>query len=241
MAIYRTVSMSFWTDSKVIDDFTPEDKYFYLYLFTNPHTNLSGCYEISIKQVVSETGYSKETIENLINRFEKVHNVIRYSPDTKEILILNWHKYNWTSSEKFRKPLWKELQQIKNHSFAEYLIKIFNGEFEEYGIDTTYIDTTDTVTVTDTDTDTDNKKMKKARNVIPPTLVMVEDYINEHGYDVNAHAFMDFYDSKGWMVGKTKMKDWQAAIRTWAHNEYSTMKSKSSGNPFYDMLQEGDF
>ena len=46
MAIYRNVSMSFWTDSKVADDFTAEDRYFYLYLFTNPHTNLCGCYEI---------------------------------------------------------------------------------------------------------------------------------------------------------------------------------------------------
>ena len=61
------------------------------------------------------------------------------------------------------------------------------------------------------------------------------------GYDVNAHSFMDFYDSKGWMVGKTKMKDWQAAVRTWAHNEYGTKNNKSSGNPFLDMLQKGDF
>ena len=61
MAIYRTVSMSFWTDNKVTDDFTPEDRYFYLYLFTNPHTNLCGCYEISIKQIANEMGYSKDT------------------------------------------------------------------------------------------------------------------------------------------------------------------------------------
>ena len=73
MAIYRTVSLSFWTDSKVTDDFTPEDKYFYLYLFTNPHTNLAGCYEISVRQMAYETGYIKETIERLIDRFKNVH------------------------------------------------------------------------------------------------------------------------------------------------------------------------
>lgn len=187
MAIYRTVSMSFWTDSKVIDEFTPEDKYFYLYLFTNPHTNLCGCYEISIKQVSAETGYSKETIENLLTRFVNVHNVIRYSSDTKEILLLNWHKYNWTSSDKFRKPLLKELHQIKDKSFAHYLISIFNGDSIEYGIDTMCMDTnsidtncsditvtvtdTDTVTVSDTDTvivtDTDSDKQP---NGFTPTL-----------------------------------------------------------------------
>ena len=88
MALYRTISMSFWTDSKIIDDFTPEDRYFYLYLFTNPHTNLCGCYEISFRQMVVEVGYSRESIENLVRRFEEYHKVISYSKETKEILLL---------------------------------------------------------------------------------------------------------------------------------------------------------
>ena len=158
MAIYRTILMSFWTDSKVADDFTPEDRYFYLYLFTNPHTNLCGCYEISIKQAVTETGYSKDTIENLIERFEEYHNVIRYSPTTKEILLLNWHKYNWTKSEKFRKPLLAEIGRVKNKRFKEYLSKIANSEDDGYRIDTTCIDTSVTVTVTDTVSNSVNKR-----------------------------------------------------------------------------------
>ena len=152
MALYRTISMSFWTDSKIADDFTPEDRYFYLYLFTNPHTNLCGCYEISIKQVVTETGYSKDTIENLLERFEEYHNVIRYSPTTKEVLLLNWHKYNWTKSEKFRKPLLAEIGRVKNKRFKEYLSKIAYSEWDGYGIDTTCIDTSVTNTVTNTNT-----------------------------------------------------------------------------------------
>ena len=157
MAIYRTVSMSFWTDSKVVDEFTPEDKYFYLYLFTNPHTNLCGCYELSIKQVELETGYSKDAIYNLIKRFESVHDVVRYSKKTKEILLINWNKYNWTTSDKFRKPLAKELENIKDKKFREYLVSIFNGENKRYPIDTNCIDTSVTVTVTDTDTVSNNK------------------------------------------------------------------------------------
>ena len=62
MAIYRNVQLSFWTDNKILDDFTPEDKYFYLYLLTNPHTNICGCYEISYKSMSDDTGYNKETI-----------------------------------------------------------------------------------------------------------------------------------------------------------------------------------
>ena len=68
MASYRNISMDFWTDSKVVDDFTPEDRYIYLYCMTNPHTNLCGCYEVSIKQIANETGYNNDTVERLLKR-----------------------------------------------------------------------------------------------------------------------------------------------------------------------------
>ena len=166
MAIYRMVQMTFWTDTKVVDDFTPEDRYFYLYLFTNPHTNLAGCYEISIRQMSIELGYSKDTVRKLLDRMMNVHDVVSYSEKTKEILILNWWRYNWTKSEKFRKPLWKEICSVKERMFVDYLTDIFNDvpsdevRLPRYGIDTVSdkggyrIDTT--VTVTDTNTVTVN-------------------------------------------------------------------------------------
>lgn len=156
MAIYRTISMSFWTDNKVVDDFTPEDRYFYLYLFTNPHTNLCGCYEVSLKQMAYEVGYSLDSINMLLKRFEEVHNVIRYSVMTKEVLLLNWHKYNWTTSDKFRKPLLKEISEVKCEPFRHYLQNLADGKEVGYGIDTNCIDTKEgmdtSVTVTNTDT-----------------------------------------------------------------------------------------
>ncbi len=156
MAIYRNIQMAFWTDSKVIDDFTPEDKFFYLYLLTNPHTNLCGAYEISVKQMSDETGYSRDTIEKLLKRFAEVHKVAYYSQDTKELLVINWHKYNWTNSEKFRKPLLKEINSVKNDNFKNYLLDLFSGTDTVslpygYGSDTTVtVSVTDTVTVSDT-------------------------------------------------------------------------------------------
>lgn len=130
MAIYRTLQLTFWTDSKITDDFTPEDKYFYLYLMTNPHTKLCGCYEISLNTASIETGYNKDTVKHLLNRMDTVHNVIRYSPETREVLLLNWHKYNWTRSEKFRKPLRNEIKAVKDDAFRDYLTRI------EQGVDT---------------------------------------------------------------------------------------------------------
>lgn len=167
MAIYRNIQMAFWTDTKISDDYTPEDRYFYLYLMTNPHTNLCGCYEISVKQMADETGYSKETIEKLIKRFEEVHKSIVYSKATKEVLLINWSKYNWTSSEKFRKPLLKEIEQVKNIEFKSFLEDLFSGEDTvsipySYGSDTT--DTvTDTVTVSDTVSVSDSVTVRSSK------------------------------------------------------------------------------
>lgn len=50
---------------------------------------------------------------------------------------------------------------------------------------------------------------------VKPTLDEVSNYCKEHNYAINAQSFYDFYASKGWKVGNTPMKDWQAAVRNW--------------------------
>jgi hypothetical protein len=63
---------------------------------------------------------------------------------------------------------------------------------------------------------TTNKNEKKERMLfIVPSLQEVSDYCQERNNNVDSQKFFDFYESKGWMVGKNKMKDWKAAVRTW--------------------------
>ena len=158
MAIYRNVQLSFWTDSKVEDDFTPEDKYFYIYLLTNPQTNICGCYEISYSQVTRQTGYNKDTVLRLLERFEKVHNVIRFDLNTKEILILHWYKYNWSKSEKVLSGVRNVAKYIKNESFKKYVLDtVEHLKNDTISIGYTYpIETSvsDSVSVSDADSDT---------------------------------------------------------------------------------------
>lgn len=121
MAIYRNVQLSFWTDNKIEDDFTPEDKYFYIYLLTNPQTNICGCYEVSYSQMTRQTGYLRETIDKLLDRFENIHKVIKYNRENKEVLILHWYKYNWSSSEKTLAGIENVAKHIKTEEFKEYV------------------------------------------------------------------------------------------------------------------------
>ncbi len=144
MAIYRTVSLTFWEDNKIVDDFTYKDKYFLLYLLTNPHTNLIGCYEVSIRQMSNELGLDKSEVEELLTRMEQVHKVILYAEETKEILIKNWHKYNWTKSDKLLKKVEALIEYIKNERLKKELEEIL----KKYRVSIGYVYPRDT-SVTD--------------------------------------------------------------------------------------------
>ncbi len=63
------------------------------------------------------------------------------------------------------------------------------------------------------------EKEEKQKRFTPPSVEEVRAYVNETGYSVDPQRFVDFYASKGWMVGKNKMKDWKAAVRTWNRSE----------------------
>ena len=144
MAIYRNISVNFWKDTKVMDLFSPEDKYFMLYVLTNTYTNLCGCYEVSIKQMSKDTGYDEETIKKLLNRLEADYHVICYDYLTNELLIINWHKYNWNASAKLDKPLHNEIENVKSVRFKKLLADLYNNRDTvsiryRYGIYTLYI------------------------------------------------------------------------------------------------------
>lgn len=72
-------------------------------------------------------------------------------------------------------------------------------------------------------------KGKKPGSNIPPTAEEVTAYCQKQGYAFNGQEFCDFYESKGWVVGKAKMKNWQAATRTWARQDRHTAKPKPKG------------
>ena len=68
------------------------------------------------------------------------------------------------------------------------------------------------------------KVAPKKERFSPPTVQEVQEYCNERQNGIQAYAFVNFYQSKGWFIGKNKMKDWRAAIRTWEN------KNKENGN-----------
>lgn len=74
---------------------------------------------------------------------------------------------------------------------------------------------------------------------IPPTLQEVQAYCQERGNKVDAGQFIDFYSAKGWYVGKNKMKDWKACVRTWERSEQkkAPIKQVEKKSMFYNFQQ----
>lgn len=58
-----------------------------------------------------------------------------------------------------------------------------------------------------------------SKRFTPPTATEVREYAAEKGYHLDAEAFVDFYESKGWKVGNQSMKDWKAAVRNWIRRD----------------------
>lgn len=57
------------------------------------------------------------------------------------------------------------------------------------------------------------------KRFVPPTVAEVRAYCFKHNIAIDAERFVDYHTSRGWVVGRAPMKDWEAAVRTWAKNE----------------------
>lgn len=249
MGIKRIVDTSFWTDGKV-DEFSPEDKYFMLYLLTNPFSTQLGIYEISIKQVAFQLGYSVDAVKVLLERFENKYGVITFSKATNEVAIMNFLRHSIVKGgAPVRDCLIKEMKAVKNRDLIAHVfshIKGYEGlnetvkniitEYEEKnGIlhycnekqndnendnDVSYHDSSN-----DSFSESSNTKTKRFK---PPTIEEVQAYCKERKNNVDAQRFVDFYEAKGWMLGKNKMKDWKAAVRTWERNDANGQASRNN-------------
>ncbi|MDV9855532.1 hypothetical protein RHG68_05790 [Clostridioides difficile] len=89
MAVFRQIYTSFWTDPKVQEEFSVEDKTFFMYLLTNSHSTQIGIYQITKKQIAFEIGWTLEVANAVMDRFINHHKNIKYNTETREIAIKN--------------------------------------------------------------------------------------------------------------------------------------------------------
>ena len=150
--------------------------------------------------------------------------------DSGVIVIKHWRINNYLRNDRYHETNYVEekerLSIDENGAYTEDGIPLVDQRYTE--------DSIGKVSIGKVSIDNNIKHIKDIpdRKKIPPTVEMVREYCKERGNDIDAEHFCDFYESKGWMVGKDKMKDWQASVRTW---------ERQSGQPRVDkaLIEEG--
>jgi DNA replication protein DnaD len=151
-----------------------------------PITIERGQYLTSIRVLAERWGWSNSRTLNYLKLLENDKMIERDSDRTRTLLtIVNYEVYQVSETP-------TEHQPNTNRTPAEHE----PNETINYTIN-------------------DNTLNKKRGAFTPPTVEEVRTYCNERHNGIDAEAFVTFYESKGWMIGKNKMKDWKAAVRTW--------------------------
>ena len=184
--------------------------------------------------------------DGFVNSPKKIMRMIGASQDDMSILILrkfiipfdngvvvikHWRIHNYIQKDRYKPTKYEE-------ELAMLTVKD-NGA---YSLDTECIQDVSTL---DTQVRLGKDRLVKDRigkvnnnTFTPPTIEEVRAYCQERKNSIDPETFVDFYASKGWMVGKTKMKDWKACVRTWEKNQRITAgnngeewKVKKTGKP----------
>lgn len=142
-----------------------------------------------------------------------------------------------------------KLLERKNYIKIEYdkrgceikgrYIRLTNMSIDDYQICQSTIDENvkDNNTSINNNKEIDNNKLLSTKKFIKPTVEEIKKYCEERNNNIDAEEFYDFYESKGWKIGKSTMKDWKASIRTWERNDKKTTNKKNNRS-YLDELEE---
>lgn len=155
-----------------------------------------GQFVTSIKSLADRWGWSKSTVFEFLNVLVDDGMLLKESDNKRTLLtITNYDKYQITETVAESKSK-ANRKQIETNNTLDTLntldINIY-GEKE--------------------------KPQKRSKIFVPPTIDEVANYCKERGNYVSPESFVNYYESKGWMIGKNKMKDWKACVRTWEAND----------------------
>ncbi|HBF4243822.1 TPA: hypothetical protein ACG3I4_003261 [Clostridioides difficile] len=256
MAVFRQIYTSFWTDPKVQEEWTPEDKFFFILLLSNPQTTQIGVYQVTKKQLAFWMGYSEESIRALMDRFINHHKCIKYNPDTREIAIKNWGKYNLTKGGKpIVDLLNKELKEVKDIELIKYVIPSIEKSdirkiFEDYYEMAKNGDSYDTSTIRERvaprygDNNNNNKNNNKNNNNNKDAVVVVDKiktYFDLESKDIekivdvfiHTNKGIDYLDEKLRLVKNTDgVKSITGYLITALEKNYKPIPSKQDKNKF---------
>ena len=172
----RLIDTELWNNEQIVEEFTCDDKYFWLYLLTSPHGSICGVMRYSPAIIGRDMGLHKDTIENLVYRFENNYKLIVVDKETKELLILNWYKWNWSTSGKLLQSVINSKETIKSVFIQELVqerIDFVTGKIDRVSIPYAYPTISNTITNTNNIENSICKENynKRNENIVQPSFL----------------------------------------------------------------------
>lgn len=188
---------------------------------------------ISARLLYYELGMRADD-DGFVDNWKKIMLFAGLKEDDMKILI----------TKQFIIPFESGVIVIKHWRLNNYLQKdrtkptIYQEELKQLGIDennvyTLYTDCIHSIDKNSIDKNSIEYKENTKRKFIKPTIEEIQEYCKERNNGINANAFYDFYESKDWYVGKNKMKDWKACIRTWEQRETINKNQVNESEPYW--------
>lgn len=191
------------------------------------------------------------TDEMLSTIFRRPLNTVRLALNTFEkfdmieivngaVTIPKWEKHqNIDGLEKMRE---QSRKRVAEHRAKQKQLLENNNDDEQCNVTVTLRNATDKNRI-DKNREEYNiysasVEAKKTNRFQKPTVEEIAKYCNERHNTVNADAFFDFYESKGWKIGKNPMKDWKAAVRTWERSDKKEKEVNKGGDYTFDTSNE---
>jgi hypothetical protein len=161
MATQRYISTSFW-DDRWIRSLNPSDRYLYLYLMTNPLTNIAGVYQITIDRIAFDTGYDDRTLKPMLEKFANAGKAYHY--ENEWMILPAWPEHQqWKRRSKIRDGIVAILETL-----TPELLGFMKLNGYRYPIDTLSVPYTYHPNYSDTDSDLDTDSDPEGDTHIPP-------------------------------------------------------------------------
>lgn len=213
MSTQRMIRTRFWSDSW-IETQSPTAKLLFLFLLTNPKTNLCGIYEISLKTIAFESGLEDENISALLKGFEEAGKVYYYEGF---VILRNSIKHQQTSNPKILQGIRRELKQLPQR-MKDFLLKI---ETDSLSIDNDNLSYSTLLNLTSL-----NSTEQSDYTYTLEKVLATAELANIPAK--TAEDFFHYYNRVGWFINKQPIVNLLSALLTWKSNE---LKFNPGGNP----------
>ena len=185
-----------------------------------------------VNKIIRMIGASKKDFEILVEkRF-----ILKF--ESGVCVIKHWRINNYVPKDRYSPTVYveefKKLTIKDNNSYTDMYTEpnteciqcvqdVYNS-YTQSRLDKSRLDKSSVV---------ESKKESSSGHFVPPSAKIVFEYCKERGNNVDAEKFVNYYESIGWVVGKAKMKDWKAAVRTWEKKDgfvYTEKKQEEKQN-----------